>query len=136
MVPAEFRTQFDPLAAKTIETALAAPQVITHRLTRMAIAGHNPTERDIQEFNQMWLEKVEAFYESWSGMMLQAMRVQQGIWQANLEMVCKPWWEPGSPAEMSASMTAFGNGVLGMWNKGLAPVHRRTVANVRRLAKS
>ena len=97
------------LAQHATELMVAAPQVVAHRLTRMAQAGHTPNARDRAEFQRMGAEKMAAFWESWQAMGLQAMMA----W--NL-----PWWQSGS-----AWTTLMA--------RGLAPVHRRAVANAKRL---
>src|ERR1700722_19369477 len=45
------------LAAKSMEVALAVPQVVAHRVTRMALAGPTLSERDRREFQMMVNEK-------------------------------------------------------------------------------
>jgi hypothetical protein len=45
-------------ATKAAEISFAAPQVIAHRLTRMASSGSNPSARDRREFQQMGMEKL------------------------------------------------------------------------------
>ena len=54
------------LSAKTTELALAVPQVVAHRLLRMAHAGPHLSARDRKEFARMIAEKNSAFAESWS----------------------------------------------------------------------
>ena len=59
------------LSAKTAELALAVPQVVAHRLLRMAHAGPHLSARDRKEFARMVAEKNSAFGESWNAMALQ-----------------------------------------------------------------
>ena len=67
------------LARKAAELGVAAPLVIAHRLTRMALAGNTPSIRDQREFTLMSSEKTAAFYESWNAMFSQSIRIQQEI---------------------------------------------------------
>ena len=67
------------LARKSMDLAIAVPIVMTHRLTRMAIAGRAPSARDRKEFDGMVKEKGAAFRASWSAMAMQAFRAQQAF---------------------------------------------------------
>jgi len=62
------------LLAKSTELAFAAPYVVAHRLTRMALAGASPSARDRKEFTKMGSEKLLAFNQSWNAMFLEAAR--------------------------------------------------------------
>jgi hypothetical protein len=115
------------LARQTGELALAAPQVVAHRVTRMLLAGAQPSARDRREFTAMGAEKVAAFQESWMAMGMQAWRVQQQMAFAWWQALFTPWARARAPQWPQAMM-----GVLG---QGLAPVHRRAVANARRLGR-
>jgi hypothetical protein len=109
------------------ELAFAVPQVIAHRLTRMALAGHAPSARDRREFHRMGAEKLEAFYESWMAMAMHAWGAQNSLWQS----LWLPWL--GGAALPSSFFSGFTHSMLG---KGMAPVHRRAVANAKRLART
>ena len=61
------------LAAQVTDLAFSVPQVVAHRMARMASAGSNPSARDRDEFYLMGAEKVAAFYESWAAMQLEGM---------------------------------------------------------------
>ena len=41
------------VATQAAELALAAPQVVAHRVARMALAGATPSERDRKEFERL-----------------------------------------------------------------------------------
>jgi hypothetical protein len=121
------------LATRATELAFAAPQVIGHRVSRMARAGLTPSVRDQREFQRMAVEKGSAFLEAWNAMALQAFWASQAL--------ALSWWRPLWPFPLgrrpSASRSAwqlYGAG-LGLLNKGLAPVHRRAVGNARRLGR-
>src|SRR5215471_13574882 len=109
------------LATQAFELSMAAPQVIVHRITRLAFAGLSPSARDRREFHRMGAEKVAAFYESWNAMYLALLR-------ANLNLALSPfqfWWSSGRGWRTS----------MGVLDAGLAPIHRRATANARRLRR-
>ena len=112
------------LAAQATELALAVPQVVAHRLWRMAKAGPKPSQRDRREFNRMGSEKVAAFYESWWSMGWHLCQLQQQAWLAMFGIGVSPWIGHGAQRAATA--------ILGT---GLAPVRRRAVANAKRLSK-
>ena len=47
-------------ASQLVDLGIAAPQVVAHRLARMAAAGTTPSARDRREFTGMVLEKQTA----------------------------------------------------------------------------
>jgi hypothetical protein len=113
------------IARQTLGLALAVPQVVTHRIGRMAAAGAKPSARDRREFALMGAEKVAAFWESWAAMGWAAMQAQQALWRS---MMLAPWG--GLPTKQALAGQA-----LRVLNHGLAPVHRRAVGNAKRLAR-
>lgn len=117
-----------PLSVKAAELAIAAPQVMAHRMARMALAGPHLSRRDRREFQNMFLEKQVAFGQAWNAMALEAMRANQAL----LGALLRSFWQP-SPARVAAQMRRASLGVL---SKGLAPVHRKAMANARRLART
>jgi len=122
------------LTIKAAELAVAVPQVIAHRVTRMAIAGPRPSARDRREFDLMGAEKTAAFTDSWNAMATQAVRANQAL--------AKSWfrslWSLSTTSRPSASALAaqFRNVTLDVLGKGMAPVHRKAVANAKRLART
>ncbi len=121
------------LTVKSLEVALSAPQVVAHRVTRMALAGTHPTGRDRKEFQRMVDEKYIAFAQAWGDMALHAMRAQ---WLFTAS-VFRMFLSPGSRQRPTAALMSahLQNTAVAMMHKGLAPIHRKTVANARRLAK-
>jgi hypothetical protein len=115
------------IATQAAELAWAAPQVVAQRLLRMAAAGTSPSVSDRQEFARMGWEKVAAFHESWLAMTFEAWRVQQAMWWSTLTSLWLPWL----PARRRPGRRAL----LGIVGHGLAPVHRRAVANAKRLRR-
>ncbi len=114
------------------ELAVAAPQVIGHRMQRMMAAGSAPTAQDRREMQRMGNEKVQAFAESWTAMSLQTVAAQQqmalSLWRA--------WFSPVTSASAQRLGQQWQRAALGVASKGLEPVHRRAVANARRLGKA
>ena len=122
-----------PLARQAAELAVAVPQVIVHRLTRLALAGPAPSARDRREFRRMGAEKAAAFAESWNAMAQQALEATPALALSCLRAF-------GSPARAKASAQSatrqVGRAVAAIVQAGLAPVHRRAVANAKRLSRT
>ena len=122
-MPARSRSRNRPLAAKAAELAIAVPQVVAHRMTRMALVGPRPSARDQREFRRMGQEKVHAFWQSWFAMGWAVMSSWQRAWLAMLQ---------GARVPLAAALPTLD--VLAA--RGLAPIHRRATANARRLART
>ncbi len=122
------------LAARSAELAFAVPQVVAHRVMRMAIAGPTPSARDRKEFSRMSAEKTAAFNESWNAMAVQAMRANQALTASFFRSL----WAPSLKGKPSAgaAVAQLQTAALGVLGKGLAPVHRKAVANAKRLART
>ena len=120
-------------STQATELALAVPQVITHRLARILAAGSQPNSRDKAEFKRMSSEKVAAFSESWMAMGTQMVRANQ---QVALSLA-RFWWNPwlGRMPSIGRHSKQMQSAALGVLTKGMAPVHRRAVANARRLGR-
>ncbi|MDQ7746724.1 polyhydroxyalkanoate granule-associated phasin [Hydrogenophaga pseudoflava] len=121
------------LGRKTIETAWVVPQVMAHRIHRMAAAGARPSRRDQKEFAGMVAEKQQAFVLSWMAMTTESLRLQQQIWSSLWTVGLAPW-----PRKQAASLTAtrrMQSVAVAIAEKGLAPVHRKAVSNAKRLSK-
>lgn len=120
-----------PSWLKATQFALAVPQVVSHRVTRLAMAGLSPNARDRREFMRMGTEKVAAFTESWNAMAMEALRIQQRLsmmwWQA--------FWMPWRPGNANPyAQSTLRSAQRRILAKGVAPIRRRAVANARRLA--
>jgi hypothetical protein len=122
------------VAAKAAELAVAVPQVVAHRVARMAIAGPTLSARDRKEFERMVAEKHTAFSEAWQAMATQSVRANQALAASLMRsaLSSSPADKP-TPAKVAAQMHEAALGVLG---SGLAPVHRKAVANAKRLART
>ena len=118
------------IANQSIGIAIAAPEVIAHRMLRMMLAGKEPSKRDRAEFDRMSSEKVAAFYESWNAMFAQMAR-------ANMRLMLSPmWWARPSPGNLSKQFAAHARqAALATIGAGLAPVHRRAASNAKRLRR-
>jgi len=99
-----------------------------HRLLRMASSG-KPTKRDRREFDRMITEKAEAIGEAWGRMALKAFQANQ-----NMALSLMKGWMRGSPSVVQHAVT-LQRTATDVLAAGLAPVHRRAVANTRRLAR-
>lgn len=134
-MPARRRRPSTSLSAKTAELALAVPQVVAHRLLRMAHAGPHLSARDRKEFARMIAEKNSAFAESWSAMSRQMLQSQRAFAEALAVAATARRPKPGS-ATAHAFAEQLHHAALSVVGKGLAPVHRRAVANAKRLART
>jgi hypothetical protein len=128
------RRKHRALATSAAELALAAPQVMAHRLTRMALAGSTPSARDRKEFDRMVAEKAAAAAEAWQAMAMQTWMAQQQLATSWLRLAWSPagWGRAGA----ARGATQWQHAALGVLVKGMAPVKRRAKANAKRLART
>jgi hypothetical protein len=122
------------LAAQAFELGVAAPQVIAHRLARMAIAGASPSARDRKEFHLMGTEKITALNEAWNAMAVQAFLENQKLALSYMQSLWFPWARP-KPSAKSASRH-LNRAALAILGKGMTPIRRRAVANAKRLGRT
>jgi hypothetical protein len=73
-MPSRRRRNSVALALQGMELGLAVPQVIAHRLMRIAAAGSRPSARDQRELWLMGSEKIAAAAESWNAMLWELFR--------------------------------------------------------------
>ena len=122
------------LATQAVELAFAVPQVVAHRVTRMALANPRLSPRDRKEFERMVAEKNSAFAESWRAMAAQAAVANQALaasfFQSFLAVA------RGKKPSAAATAGQLHKAALGVLGKGLAPVHRKAVANAKRLSRT
>ena len=115
---------------KSIEIAYAVPQIIAHRVSRMALAGPVPSTRDRKEFQLMGTEKLAAVLESWSAMALATGFILHAVAIKNMASLTAPWsfTEPDlQPTTDQLSIAA-----ISIFSKGVTPIHRRVMANAKR----
>ncbi len=125
------------LSAQTAEMLIAAPQVVVHRLGRMALSGPRPSIKDQREFQRMSTEKLVAFGEAWRAMTLQVLKSNQ---QLASSMMRSAWPAAvtgrGTTSLPLAQMVADLEGAtLDVLGQGIRPMHRRAVANAKRLSR-
>ncbi len=123
------------LAQQALGLSMAVPQVIAHRVGRMATAGPNPSARDRKEFKQMSAEKTAAFYESWAAMGLAAMKSQQQMAASMWRAAAMAPWSMARPTSLLPTSQTLARHALAVLSQGVAPVHRRAVGNAKRLAR-
>lgn len=127
------RSKTVSIQMKAAQLALAAPQVVAHRVARMALAGRTLTPRDKKEFTGMVQEKKQAFGQAWAAMAAETMRANQTL----VIQATRLAWSPlswGKPATGRRLANQSGAAALGIFGKGLAPIHKKAVANAKRLA--
>lgn len=100
----------------------------------MALAGPVLSARDRKEFDLMVAEKGVAFRDAYKAMFVHSIRANQAFALAVLQSV----WAPAARGRPTIAKTAsqVQRAALGVLGKGLGPVHRKAVANARRLAKT
>jgi hypothetical protein len=121
------------LAAQAFALGIAAPQVIAHRVARMASAGASPSPRDRAEFRRMGIEKMAAANEAWTAMATQAFLEHQKFTLSFMQSLWFPWMRP-TPTVKSVSRQ-LNRAAVDILGKGMAPVRRRAVANAKRLGR-
>jgi hypothetical protein len=125
------RRRSTTLASQALELGIAVPQVIAHRMARMALASASPSARDRAEFELMGAEKIAAASEAWTAMAAQAVVENQKLALRLMQSLWLPGIHPGmTPHAISTQMSQAAIGILG---KGMAPIRRRAVANAKRL---
>lgn len=121
------------IAKQWAELSLAAPQVVTHRISRMANTGTELSARDQAEFTRMSSEKVVAFYQSWMAMWTAAFAVQYELARTFSSAVMAV--ATGGQAGAMSTVTATSNAAAKVISAGLGPVHKKAVANAKRLSR-
>jgi hypothetical protein len=120
------------LATQSVELALAAPQVVMHRLSRMAQAGATPSLRDRREFTRMGHEKVLAFYQSGAAFWGEVLRAQLQMAQSLFTI----GWAMALGARPKGLPLANHRAAARALSAAVAPLHVTAVANARRLGGS
>jgi hypothetical protein len=112
------------LAFKLGELASAAPLVVAHRVGRMASAGARTDPSDRREFVGMVTEKQLAWTQSWFAMSVELLRMQQRWWLSAWLRGPLGFGMPGAAAAWRVA------------DRGLAPIHRKALANAKRLSRT
>ncbi len=126
------KTPSRSLATQAAELAVAVPQVVAHRMARMALAGPRLSARDRKEFELMVAEKNSAFADAWKAMATQTAKSQQTLAASYFKSMLSMSLG-GKPSAGSAS--TLQRAALDVLGKGMAPVHRKAVANAKRLGR-
>ena len=121
------------VAQQAAELAMAAPQVVAHRMSRMAMAGVNPSAADQREFMQMGSEKVLAFSQGAVAMWSAAARVNWNLAQAMAGSASRPG--AASWLGLADHLWQWPQRTQQALGAGLAPVHAKAVSNAKRLSK-
>jgi hypothetical protein len=100
----------------------------------MAMAGPVLSARDRKEFDLMVAEKGVAFQDAYQAMFVHSVRANQALATALMQ----PFWVPAPKGRLTVAQAALQvqNAALGALGKGLGPVHKKAVANAKRLAKT
>lgn len=131
-MPTRRKTPSRSLAAQAAELALAVPQVVAHRMTRIALSGPKLTPRDRKEFELMLAEKKDAFGDSWKAMATQTAKSQRILAETYFKSMLSMSLG-GRPSAVPAA--ALHRAALEVLGKGMAPLHRKAVANAKRLGR-
>ncbi|HEX4857085.1 MAG TPA: polyhydroxyalkanoate granule-associated phasin [Limnobacter sp.] len=121
------------LSTQALELSLAAPQVMAQRMVRMALAGSKPTPQDQKEFHEMSDEKVQAFYQSWAAIWVQMFKSQLAVAEA-MTTAFTTAMVAGKALSADSTLQAISREANKVLYAGMEPVHRKAVANAKRLA--
>jgi len=125
------------IGTQTSQMLLAAPQVVALRLRRLALSGPRPSLKDQREFHRMSAEKVAAFGEAWQAMTLQMLKSNQQL----AASMMRSWWPTAATrrgtrtATLEQATNDWQGAALDILGQGIRPVHRRAVANAKRLSR-
>lgn len=144
------------LAMKSWEMIMNSTQVVGHRMSRMALAGPSPSQRDRREFAIMGREKGEAAMESVQAAALQMQaQGQQFATHAFRQMLSTSTammsiFASRTPAQSVGRQSQFmrdsindsvatavklSGSTARIARRALNPVHKRVSKNVKRLRK-
>ncbi len=115
---------------QSIELAMAAPQVVAHRLIRLSSV--QPSSDAYHECYRMWSEKVVGFGESWNAMFFEVIRYQQKMLTTVAANWLTPWMVPHAVVKSAIVQTPLAGEEMA--RKGLTPIQRKAVANKKRLS--
>lgn len=125
------RTRSKRAARLGAQIAMAAPQVIAMRLTRMTLAGRNPSKRDRAEMTRMGAEKLAAMMESQAAVQAEIVRAQMQWASSAWQAMWMPWLGAATPRATRKNAQRSAERLVAV---ALAPYSRRAVANAKRLA--
>ena len=114
------------LAARGVELAFAVPEVIARRTLRAS-------ECDLKELHLMSAEKLAALNESWAAMAMQSFWESQRLALSFAWSLWAPWLAAGPRRSASKQLEGAALSIVGA---GMAPIHRRALANAKRLRRA
>ena len=121
------------LLSQLSSLSITTPQVIAHRVSRMASASPVLSARDRREFTGMVVEKQVAFARSVQNMRLAGAKVNQELLVAWSRAMIQPQWlKPAAGSRLARQVNQSGLSVL---SEALAPIERKASANARRLSR-
>jgi hypothetical protein len=136
-MPNQLKRSTRKFASQATELAFAAPRVVNKRVAQMMFAGPLPSADDRKEFKLMSDEKTEAFKESWTAMATESVLAQHRLAISMTTSMLKAAWFPWvTPTSNDLFSNQMGVAAMGVLSKGMEPVHKRAVANARRLSRS
>ena len=119
------------VASRLAQLSSDVPQVVAHRVSRMATSGPMPSARDRREFTDMVVEKPMAFAHSAVNMWMAGLQVQQTFWVSlSRAMLQPPWLSLQAHADL---IHGAGQGGWFVLDQGIGPIQRQASANARRL---
>jgi uncharacterized protein YfaS (alpha-2-macroglobulin family) len=138
-----------------VEMTLASTQVIAHRTSRMARAGHAPNARDRREFALMGQEKFDAgtksaqamaahmltMAEPWGALAYRdclrnyAALVSFANSRTASQMIARQAALAQALRQSALGMAKASTGMTRLAHHGIKPLHAKAVANAKRLAK-
>lgn len=113
------------------ELCQAVPDVITKRVTMIALQNPLDNQAEMREMERMVSEKQNAFMQSWQDMMTQSLLSQQRIATTMMDN----FWRMATfqPVKLDFLMYQISNETLKVIEKGLRPIYSTATANSRRL---
>lgn len=120
------------LATQVAELVVAAPKVVAHRVGRMAMSAMQHDAPGETEWLHMGAEKLAAFGESWHAMALEICRLNQQLAEAIARSTISPGL--GAMPEFLRSAGQTHGAAWSILQCGLAPIHKRAMANAQRIA--
>jgi hypothetical protein len=103
-------------------------------MARIALSGPRLSDRDRKEFALMVAEKNAAFGEAWQAMAAHSARANQALTASFFKSFLSI--ARGKRPSPARSVAQLHHATLGVLGKGLAPVHRKAVANAKRLGRT
>lgn len=113
------------------ELGQQVPEVMHKRLSLMATQDPIHHAKTRKEIERMVVEKPVAFFESWQAMLTQSLIAQQNV--SKLMMDSWVAMAMGRPIMLDQLYYQVNYETLKVFEKGISPIHRRVMANAKRL---